>query len=89
MDLESARNRIQKIDMQIIDLIKKRQECARDICKGKICEKIPVRDEVQRDAVLRRAFKTAEKEGLNPELTRKIFEILIEMNEEKQTELNE
>lgn len=88
MDLKSARDEISKIDMQILELIKKRQECADIIHKAKIKENVSVRDEKQRNEVLKRAYETAEEMGADPEMTKEIFEILIRMNEKRQTELD-
>lgn len=87
MDLKDARDEISKIDMQLIELIKKRQDCADLIHRAKKEGNIPVRDEAQRKEVLKRAYETAEEIGTDPEMTEEIFEILIRMNEKRQTEL--
>ncbi|MDD4299294.1 MAG: chorismate mutase [Methanomicrobium sp.] len=84
MNLKSAREEIEKIDYQIISLIKKRQECALLIHNAKKEENVPVRDETQRENVINRAVEKAEEEGINKDMTREIFEILIEMNESAQ-----
>ena len=87
MNLKSAREEIENIDIQIIGLIKKRQDCALLIHNAKKEGNVSVRDEKQREAVLKRAYERAEKEGLSPEMTTEIFRILIEMNEKKQNDL--
>lgn len=87
MDLKSAREEIYNIDMEIIALIRKRQECAEYIHRAKKEENLSVRDEEQRMAVLKRAYDAAEKKGLDPEMTKEIFGILIEMNENAQKAL--
>ena len=87
MNLKSAREEIEKIDLQIISLIKKREECAHLIHNAKKADNISVVDKNQRETVLKRAEEKAITEGLNPIYVKQIFSVLIEMNEEKQKSL--
>lgn len=84
MNLEEARSAIEDIDREIVGLIAKRQEYSSAIAAEKSKTGSPVRDEVQRERVLKRAASLAGETGLDENYIVKIFEILVEMNEKAQ-----
>ncbi|MBO7388676.1 MAG: chorismate mutase [Methanomicrobium sp.] len=87
MTLLEVRNEILGIDTEIIKLIKKRLACADKVAAAKREEGGSPVDAVQREKVLKRSYEMAKMAGIDPEMTKEIFEILIRMNEKRQTEL--
>lgn len=87
MNLDEARSAIEDIDCEIISLISKRQEYSSVIAAEKRKSGFSVRDETQRDKVLKRASGKAEESGLDAASVQKIFEILIDMNEKAQEKI--
>ncbi|MCK9308295.1 MAG: chorismate mutase [Methanoculleus sp.] len=86
MSLDAVRNGVQEIDERIIDLITERQRLAAQIARLKQENGLPIRDEAQRRIVLDRVFTYAVESRIDPVAVRRVFEILIEMNEERQRE---
>ncbi|MCK9277104.1 MAG: chorismate mutase [Methanoculleus sp.] len=86
MSLDAVRNGIREIDKRIIDLVAERQRLATRIARLKQENSLPIRDDEQRRAVLDRAFTYAVESRIDPVAVRNIFEILIDMNEERQRE---
>lgn len=84
MNLEEARSAIEDIDLKIITLIAKRQEYSSAIAAEKKKSVSSVRDEAQREKVLKRAASFAAETGLDEDAVVQIFEILVEMNEKAQ-----
>ncbi|NLA39160.1 MAG: chorismate mutase [Methanomicrobiales archaeon] len=85
MSLDAVRSEIQKIDEAIIDLVIERQRLAERIARLKQESGLPIRDDGQRKIVLDRAIAHAGKQ-IDPTVVRRIFELLIGMNEERQRE---
>ncbi len=86
MTLGTIREEISRIDYALIDLIAERQRLAAAVAGEKQHSGAPVIDSEQRTRVLNRAFDYAVTHGIDPVEVRKIFEILIAMNEERQRE---
>jgi chorismate mutase len=86
MTLGSVREEISRIDYALIDLIAERQRLAAAVAGEKHQSGGAVIDPGQRTRVLNRAFDYAVTHGIDPVEVRKIFEILIAMNEERQRE---
>ncbi len=86
MSLDAVRNEVRKIDERIIDLVAERQRLAAQIARLKQENDLPIRDEEQRRMVLDRVFTYAVESRIDPVAVRRVFEILIEMNEERQRE---
>lgn len=86
MSLDAVRNGVREIDERIIDLVAERQRLAAQIARFKQENGLPIRDEEQRRVVLDRVFTYAVESRIDPVAVRRIFEILIEMNEERQRE---
>ncbi|MBN1194065.1 MAG: chorismate mutase [Methanomicrobiaceae archaeon] len=86
MSLEELRNTVALVDREIIALIARRQESAREIGVIKHREGLPIHDPGQREAVLERVLDTAVEQGIDPVAVQRIFTILIGMSEETQRE---
>lgn len=86
--LEEVRAEIQRIDRNIVDLIKKRTELAEKVLESKRKSGLPINDEVQNKVVLERAVDNAIEFNLDTNPVRSIFKILIEMSIEHQQELS-
>ncbi len=86
MPIEGLRAEISRIDDEIIDLIARRQKIAAKIAQVKMNEGLPIHDEKRTQVVLEKTFNAAVEKNINPVMVSKIFEILIEMSEERQRE---
>ena len=82
--LEELRGEIERIDAAIIDLIARRQDCASRVAHFKYTDRLPVRDERRRQAVLDHAFDRAVERGVDASAVQRVFELLIAMSEERQ-----
>ncbi len=86
MSLASVREKIDDIDGRIIKLIAERQRLAGEMAHLKFREGISIRDPGQRERVLERAFDRAVEAMVDPVSVQKVFDILVEMSEERQQE---
>jgi chorismate mutase len=86
MTLDEYRRTLAALDEQIIDLVAERQKIAAEIGRIKHRDVLPINDEVQRALVLGRVFDSAVEHKINPVSVQQIFEILIDMSEERQHE---
>ncbi len=88
MPLKEIRAKIEKIDVLILNLIEQRTALARDVLEAKRAAKIPINDVEQNRMVLDRAVNSATERGVDGESVKRIFEILIKMNIERQHEMS-
>jgi len=88
MSLKEVREKIQKIDDQIIELIAQRINLADDVLEEKKKKGIGIDDEEQKEIVLNRMVEAATEHNLDAGAVKQIYEILIEMNIERQRELS-
>lgn len=88
MPLKELRTKIEKIDIELIDLIKIRTELAKYVLDAKKEEGRAINDVRQNRVVLDRVANAAIERGLDGEQVKRIFEILIRMNIERQHELS-
>jgi len=86
MLLEHVRAEISKVDADIIRLIAKRQELANRVAEIKIRDGIAIQDKKRTAEVLESVFNQAVENRIDPVSVQKIFEILIDMSEERQHE---
>jgi chorismate mutase len=84
MSLETERAEITRVDAEIVRLIAERQELAFKIATIKMREGIPVHDNKRASEVLKAVFEQAVEKKIDPVAVQKVFEILIEMSEERQ-----
>jgi len=88
MLLKEIRAKIEKIDAHILNLIDQRTALAKDVLDAKKAESKPINDVDQNKVVLERVANLATERGLDGEEVKKIFEILIKMNIERQHEMS-
>jgi chorismate mutase len=88
MPLKEIRVKIEKIDAHIIDLIEQRTALAKDVLEAKKAEGKSINDVEQNKLVLERVSNLATERGLDGEEVKRIFQILIQMNIERQHELS-
>ena len=88
MPLKEVRAKIEKLDVQILNLIEKRTALAKEVLDAKKSEGKLINDIDQNKMVLERAANAATEKGLDGEEVKRIFEILIQMNIERQHELS-
>jgi len=86
MTIEEIRTEIDLLDSRIIHLIVERQGIAGRMAHEKYLAGLPIRDEARRGALLDRIFNEAAEQNINPVMVRTIFEILMDMSEERQHE---
>ncbi len=88
MPLIEVRAKIEKLDSQILNLIEQRTALAKDVLEAKKAEGKAINDVEQSRLVLDRVANAATERGLDGEEVKRIFEILIQMNIERQHELS-
>lgn len=88
MPLKQIRAKIEKIDAHILNLIDQRTALAKDVLDAKKAEGMPINDVEQNKVVLERVANLATERGLDGEEVKRIFEILIKMNIERQHEMS-
>jgi chorismate mutase len=89
MMIENVRSEIAVIDRQIVDLIAKRTRLASEILKAKRAAGVKhINDEKQNRNVLNRVVDMATERNIDAGSVKKIFEILITMNQDIQHELS-
>jgi len=88
MPLKEIRAKIEKIDVQILNLIDRRTALAKDVLDAKKAQGKPINDIDQNKVVLERVANLATERGLDGEEVKRIFEILIQMNIERQHEMS-
>ncbi len=88
MPLKEVRAKIEKLDTGILNLIEERTALAWDVLEAKKALGLPINDVEQTRVVLDRVANAATERGLDGEEVKKIFEILIRMNIERQHELS-
>ncbi len=88
MPLREVRAKIEKLDSQILNLIEQRTALAKDVLEAKKAEGKPINDVEQSKLVMDRVANIATEKGLDGEEVKRIFEILIKMNIERQHEMS-
>jgi len=88
MPLKEIRKKIEQIDAHILRLIDQRTALAKDVLDAKKAEKKPINDADQNKVVLERVSNMATERGLDGEEVKRIFEILIKMNIDRQHEMS-
>ncbi|MCG7850694.1 MAG: chorismate mutase [ANME-2 cluster archaeon] len=86
--LSQIRNEIKVIDEDIIKLIEKRTNLAKDVLEAKKHDSKPINDESQNQAVIERVTNIAPECGLDAGEVKNIFKVLIKMSIERQHELS-
>ncbi len=84
MSLEELRREIREIDRDLVDLIARRTYVADTIAQVKAEQGLPTTDEQQEQEVIDRAGENAEQFGVDANLVKAIFRLLIELNKVEQ-----
>lgn len=75
--LKPYRNRIDALDDQIIDLLAERMSIIDEVAKVKCARDIPAVLEDRVEEVISRCASRAEEKGLDPELARRLYAVLV------------
>jgi len=86
MTLDELRREIEGIDRELVELIARRTYVADTIADVKAERGLPTTDESQEQAVMDRAGANAERFGVDANLVKAIFRLLIELNKVEQRE---
>jgi len=86
MSLDQLRREIREIDRDLVDLIARRTYVADTIAEVKAEQGLPTTDEEQEQEVIDRAGENAEQFGVDANLVKAIFRLLIELNKVEQRE---
>jgi chorismate mutase len=86
MELDELREEIESIDREIVELIAQRTYVAESVARVKREHDIPTTDESQEEAVMDRAGENAERFGVDSNLVKAVFRLLIELNKVEQRE---
>ncbi|WP_247005016.1 chorismate mutase [Halosolutus gelatinilyticus] len=86
MTLDELREEIETIDREIVELIAQRTYVADTIAQVKDERDLPTTDEEQEQQVMDRAGTNAEQFGVDANLVKAIFRLLIELNKVHQRE---
>ena len=85
-ELKNLRGEIERIDRELIRLIKERVELAREVGKTKRQHDLPILDPAREAAIVRRAGELAREAGLADEDVRYLFWHLIGLSRRAQME---
>jgi len=86
MSLDELREEIESIDRELVELIARRTYVADTVAEVKEQRDLPTTDEAQETAVMERAGENAERFGVDANLVKAIFRLLIELNKVEQRE---
>ena len=84
MSLDELRTEIEDIDHEIVELIARRTYVADTVAQVKAERDLPTTDESQEERVMARAGENAEQFGVDANLVKAIFRLLIELNKAEQ-----
>lgn len=86
--IKNLRRIIDKIDEQILDLIKSRMEIVVEIGEVKKHNDIDVVDEKREEEIYNRLVAKAEEKGIKPEVVKKVWKSLLEISYDIEGEKN-
>ncbi|WP_251330040.1 chorismate mutase [Haloplanus pelagicus] len=86
MSLSELREEIEDIDRELVELIARRTYVAGTVAEVKAQQDLPTTDESQEARVMERAGENAETFGVDANLVKAIFRLLIELNKVEQRE---
>jgi chorismate mutase len=86
MNLSQLREEIETIDREIVELIAQRTYVADTIATVKNEQGLPTTDESQEEQVMVRASENATRFGVDANLVKAVFRLLIELNKAEQRE---
>ncbi len=71
------RKKIDEINFDILELLKKRDKLIRDVGKYKKKNNLPITDKDREDEMYEKLFKNAEEKGLSKDFVKDIFERIV------------
>jgi chorismate mutase len=86
VSLDDLREEIESIDRELVELIARRTYVAESIAEVKEQRDLPTTDESQEARVMERAGENAEHFGVDANLVKALFRLLIELNKVEQRE---
>ncbi len=84
--LQNSREKIDRIDEELLNLISKRIAISRDIIEAKIILDINILDAKREADIQKKAIKVARRNNINEESLSKIMQILTDLNKKEQEE---
>jgi chorismate mutase/prephenate dehydrogenase len=85
-DLEKSRDRIDQIDLKIIDLLTERQSEVEKVIAIKKKNNLPVRHPAREEDMISRRRSLAKEKGLDPDYVEELFRSLLRQSRVEQTE---
>ena len=85
--MEEFRKKINKVDSEIIKLLAKRRELSRKIIRLKNETQSSIRDEAREKELLTQLIELGKNEGLDSELIKKVFHVIIDDSVKLQNKL--
>jgi chorismate mutase len=86
MNLDELRGEIEDIDRELVELIARRTYVAETVAEVKRERDLPTTDEQQEERVMERAGENAQRFGVDDNLVKATFRLLIELNKVEQRE---
>ncbi|MFH1064911.1 MAG: chorismate mutase [Nanoarchaeota archaeon] len=87
MELNQAREEIDKIDNEIIELVAKRLSVAKEIAKIKKSNNLPVENKAREEEVLKNAINNLKAKGFDDEkFAKELFAVIMQKSKEIQKE---
>ncbi|WP_206536847.1 MULTISPECIES: chorismate mutase [Halococcus] len=86
MSLDELRAEIESIDQELVELIARRTYVAETVADVKRERDLPTTDERQEERVMERAGENAKRFGVDDNLVKATFRLLIELNKVEQRE---
>ena len=84
MSLDELRGEIETIDRELVELIARRTYVAETVAEVKRERDLPTTDERQEEQVMERAGENAQRFGVDDNLVKATFRLLIELNKVEQ-----
>ena len=84
MSLDELRGEIETIDRELVELIARRTYVAETVAEVKRERGLPTTDERQEERVMERAGENAQRFGVDDNLVKATFRLLIELNKVEQ-----
>ena len=84
MSLDELRGEIETIDRELVELIARRTYVAETVAEVKCERDLPTTDERQEERVMERAGENAQRFGVDDNLVKATFRLLIELNKVEQ-----
>lgn len=83
--INDLRLKIDEVDEQLLELVIKRLQIVQEIGRAKSEEGIGIIDKNREQAVLEKLTRQAEEKGIDPEIVKKVWKVLMEISYEIET----